>query len=110
MEGPMSEQRFGRFAVLGRYFRTWYVPAAFVLVMLIALAVWIMPRRVERLESADGQLKWDAGKDGQRVLWGPPRLIEGLMPDGEGNFNTPHLTDGGGTLYFSFKPRGGHAG
>jgi len=66
----MSEQRSGRLAVLGRYFRTWYVPAAFGLVMLIAFAVWIMPRRVERLVSADGSWSGMPGKKGNEFSGG----------------------------------------
>lgn len=106
----MSKPSSGRLALLWRFLRSWYLPAAVGLLLLIALAIWIMPRRLDRVVSADGRHQWDAGQVSQRqVLWEPPQSIEGLLPEGEGSLITPRLADGGATFYFTYRPRGQHA-
>ncbi len=106
----MSEHHWGRLAVLRRLLRSWYLPVAVGLLLLIALGIWIVPRRIDRVVSADGRLQWSAGQVSQRqVLWEPAQAIQGLLPEGEGSLITPRLADGGSTLYFSYRPAGGHA-
>jgi Tol biopolymer transport system component len=111
MEGAMSEQRFSRLVALKRFLGSWYFPAAVGSVLLIALVIWIVPRRIERVVSADGALEWDpTGAPTRRaIVWGPPRAIEGLVPAGEGSVTTPFLTDHGTTLYFTYRPHASHA-
>src|SRR5262245_41900185 len=98
-------------AALKLVLRSWYTPAALGILLLIAFAIWIMPTRNRWLVSPDGQHRRVAGDVPPRqILWEPPAPIEGLLPDAKpGNFLTPRLADGGSTLYFSYRPKGGHA-
>lgn len=69
-----------------------------------------MPRRIDRIVSADGQIQWNARQVSQRqILWEPAQPIEGLLPEGDGSLITPRLADGGSALYFAYRPRSGHA-
>src|SRR5262245_18366276 len=111
MESAMSETRSSRLAALKRFLGSWYFPATVGGVLLLALAIWIMPRRTERIVSADAGLEWDAASAPTRrtIVWGPAKAIEGLVPAVEGSVTTPFLVDFGTTLYFTYRPHAGKA-
>src|SRR3954447_15066288 len=98
----------GRLAALKLIPRSRSVPAGLALLLLIAFILWVMPRRLDRIVSADGRYEWVAGQGPapRQVLWEPAQLVEGLFPEGQGQGSliTPRLADGGATLYFTFRP------
>ena len=61
----MSSNLSRRLAALRRLLASWYTPAALVVVVLLSLAAWAMPRRIERVvtDPATGESRtvtaWD---------------------------------------------------
>src|SRR5688572_23586277 len=108
----MSANREGRLASLRRILRSWQAAAAVAAILLVALLLWVMPRRVERVVSVEGQ-EWDAGQAPARrqVVWAEARPVEVTVPGarGPGKLIAPRLADGGATLYFTFRGGDGQA-
>src|SRR5579872_2273045 len=87
-----------------------YLPAAIFGVLIVVLAVWALPRRVDRIISSDGAKIWDSRKapPRQAITWERPRnLIPGKGAIQE--MTTPRLADEGTTLYFTRKTAEGNA-
>lgn len=87
-----------------------HLPAAIFGLLVVVLAVWALPRRVERIVSSDGAKIWDSQKapPRQAITWERPR---NLVP-GKGALKelaTPRFADEGTTLYFSRKTADGRA-
>lgn len=96
--------------LLGRLVHSWYLPAALAAGLLIYSVVWLMPRKIDSVQSVDGRQSWDASEAPPRreVVWDPARVL--LEPEEEGPVAhaTPRLTDAGATLYFTRRdPRRG---
>ena len=104
--------RVGWRSVFSRFLRSWQAPAAVGLVAIIAVAIWAMPLRLDRLTAVDGAAAWDAANAPPRrqIVWEPAREILLTEADQfESDLITPRLTDAGGTLYFARKTTDGSA-
>ncbi len=97
------------FAPVKRFLLSWYTPAILILLVIAGVLYWAWPRRVETIVSADSDLKWEATEAPPRrqVLWEPskvfPDLEDLIQEKKKGSFVAPRLTDGGATLYFTFR-------
>ena len=102
----------GLSVLLWRFLRSWQAPTLIGVFLLAGLVLWVLPRRVERVVSADGT-EWDAREAPARrqVVWAPARPLEVALPAGRGpgKIISPRLTDGGATLYFTFRGEDGQA-
>ncbi len=81
-----------------------HLPVAIFGVLIVALAVWAVPRRVDRIVSSDGAKIWGVQKapPRQAITWEHARP---LIPGKEAlkELTTPRLADEGTTLYFTRK-------
>ena len=83
-----------------------------IAVFCLALVVWLVPRRVDRVTPVTGNSGWDtdAAPPRREIVWETPQSIKGLLPeDSPGEIITPRLSDRGGTLYFSRRDAAGRA-
>lgn len=89
-----------------------YAFAAAIIVALAA-AAWLFPRRVEQLVSADGGQRWlpRHAPATREIAWRPPTSLGELLPphDPPDQISHPCLTDGGATLYLTVRRGGGDA-
>ena len=96
-----------------RFFQAWYAPAVLGGVLVLALVIWALPRRVEKFVAVDTQHEWQPGSTPPRrqFVWDTPLLIDELLPQSDAilQMYTPRLTDGGNTLYFTLRKDDGSA-
>src|SRR5687768_11183601 len=90
--------------VLRRLARSWRWRTAVGGALLVALLLWLAPRRVDDVISLGGDERWRgaAAPPRRHVVWQPPRALTAPSPS-DGNETddagaaqiTPHLADGG---------------
>jgi hypothetical protein len=100
-------------SIPSRILHSWYTPAFLIVVLIAAVLIWAMPRRIDQVTSADTDLSWSTGEAPpvRKVLWEPSQPLSGLLPDSNpgDSFVTPRLTDAGATLYFTRRTTDGQA-
>jgi hypothetical protein len=88
-------------------------PVLLALALVIALAVWVRPRRIEALSTLDSGQRWlaDSAAPTTQYAWQPGEALAGLLPPREppDEFSHPCLTDDERTLYFTLKRSDGDA-
>ena len=101
-----------------RWLRSWQLPTLLSLLLIVAFVYWLIPDRIDRFETADGRRSWDA--DGvpfrRQLVWQPAEALTALRdavknrPEFKNaDWIRPQLADGGGTLYFTLRPKNGNA-
>ena len=76
---------------------------------LIALILFVMPQRRDRVVARDGSSSWESSSAPPRreIVWSPATVIKEIQRNfPAGDFLTPHLTDNGSALYFAFRKHG----
>ncbi|HEV3344514.1 MAG TPA: hypothetical protein VG125_29325 [Pirellulales bacterium] len=88
-------------------------PLLLALALVIALAVWVRPRRIEALTTLDGRQRWlaDSAAPTTHYAWQPGETLAALLPPREppDAFSHPCLTDHDRTLYFTLRRSDGDA-
>lgn len=81
--------------------------------LVIALAIWARPRRIEGLATLDGRQQWltDRNAPARQFAWQPGEELSGLLPahDPPDEIGHPFLADDGRTLYLTVRRAGGDA-
>ena len=117
-EGRFTESWLRIRCVFKAVIRSWYTPAVVSLVLLVALAVWLAPRRTETVATVDGEYEWNAAQAPQagRFVWKPAEAVAAVeqafkkLPQfRNASLIRPQLADGGGTLYFTLRRVNGSA-
>lgn len=92
---------------LHRRFGGWNLPSVVLGMLLVAAALWLLPRRVREVVLVDGADRWAAAEAPPRrqILWRPAESIDvGVAEGGAANsLVRPQLAEGGLSLYYTLK-------
>ncbi len=97
-----------------RILSSWRLPAAITAALLVGLAIWLTPRRIEQVTTVDERYAWNAAEAPARrqFVWEPAVAFEAVQsPAGDApladlrgaSLIRPQLTDGGATFYFTLR-------
>ncbi|HET6881531.1 MAG TPA: hypothetical protein VFI31_15315, partial [Pirellulales bacterium] len=96
-----------------RFVRLRYWPLWLGCALLLALAVWVRPRRIDGLATLDGEHRWWVNHSAppRQFAWLPGEELSGLLPprDPPDEISHPCLADDGRTLYITVRRAGGDA-
>jgi len=101
-----------------RFIRSWYFPAGLTVLLVVGLIWWLVPRKVEKIVTVDGQHEWRAERAPARrqFVWQPAEAVaavrkamEKLPEFEEASLIHPQLTDAGSALYFTLRKSDGSA-
>ena len=96
----------------------WMIRTALVVLGIVFVVAWLLPRRVYDIVSVDGRHRWEhaSAPPRQRIVWQPAEPLPANISDTEipasakASLVRPQLADGGATLYFmvKYRKRPGH--
>ncbi|MEO8495702.1 MAG: hypothetical protein ABI614_11570 [Planctomycetota bacterium] len=92
---------------------SWKGIAVVAIVLLAGLAIWVAPRRTERVVPADASISWDDGQAPPRraIVWRSPGTFTELLPPeaGDAVALAPRFSEGATALYCTVRDGGGQA-
>jgi hypothetical protein len=85
----------------------WFGPLAVLVVFLIGLGIWLIPKRTNEVVSVDGQHRWSDEQSPPRrdIVWQPAEPAEplGAEAGAKESLIRPQLADDGTSLYFTLR-------
>lgn len=93
--------------------RAWHMLAAVFGVILLALTLWLLPRRMNEVALVDDAQRWDASAapPQRNIVWRPAQRLAASAsdPHPDDSLVRPQLAEGGVALYYTVQRSGGSA-
>ena len=109
----MKARRTKWWLTMRRLLRSRYLPMTLLAIVLVALAIYLVPRPTREVVSVDGRHRWDenAAPPTRGIVWQPAEPVEATVPgtEAEDSLIRPQLADGGSVLYFTLQKGTGGA-